>query len=234
MNPDRSLTVDVDPEERKDLAAQNPEIVNKMRQAMFGLNFPPYTGSALLPDEAAKYECLEATTARAQFWGGMAGPCCHPKGPGPWPPPSPPAPPTPPAPPHKLPGLHSNLDQCPNFTHDPTGALELPFHGWAWNGSWPNGGVAAVPIEVVVDGQVITTLLANVSRPDLPSRSGAPNPQHGFAYVLRGSSATTLAGSGRHALDVRAADLPGPGARTWTALHGSPCAYQDGKPVPHQ
>ena len=53
-------------------------------------------------------------------------------------------------------------------------------------------------IQVTVDGVVDGTCLANTPRPELPVKTGAPNPEHGFVYTLAGSAATTLASAGEH------------------------------------
>lgn len=68
-----------DPQERRNLAEEHPDIVAHIKSAMYGLNYPPYTGNAMLPEEKEKYECLPAKTAQKQWWGGYAGPCCRPK-----------------------------------------------------------------------------------------------------------------------------------------------------------
>lgn len=131
-----------------------------------------------------------------------------------------------------VPGLHSNLDKCPDFTHNPqSGDLTLSFHGWAWNGSWAGHGVPPVRIRISVDDAVVVTVVANISRPGVVG-TGAPNPEHGFAYTLEGADAASLGGPGKHDLGVAAADLAGMGPRTWTPIHGSPCVYRDGKPLP--
>ena len=49
-------------EERVDLAAEHPDIVAKLQAAMPGLNFSPYTGEGLLPDEAPHYYCPGAAS----------------------------------------------------------------------------------------------------------------------------------------------------------------------------
>lgn len=225
-----------DPEERNDVAKLHPDIVAAARAAMPGLNFPPYTGSDLLPSEAANYYCRSAQQARKEFWGGMEGPCCHPRQPGPWPPAPPPGPAPGPAPPtpRPQPGLHSNWDLAHlNFTRNPTtGALELPLGGWAWNGSFPGHGVPPVHMQVVADGRVVSRVTASVARPDLPVRTGAPNKQHGFSLVLVGEGAEVLAGAGEHHLAIAAGDAVHlADCTSWTPIRGSPQLFRDGRHV---
>eukprot|EP00039_Didymoeca_costata_P008916 m.118640 g.118640 ORF g.118640 m.118640 type:complete len:528 (+) comp14282_c0_seq1:62-1645(+) len=68
-----------DPEERTDVAKQNPDIVQKMQAAMVGLNFPPYVFDAMPAPDEARYTCLPPQQAHTQWWDNFVGPCCKPK-----------------------------------------------------------------------------------------------------------------------------------------------------------
>lgn len=232
-----------DPEERTDVAKANPAIVEAMQVAMKIYNYVPYTTPQLPAGEAANYDCNFAQGgggARTEFWGGMAGPCCHPKGPGPWPPPGPPPKPPPGPPPKPPPGpssagkFHSNLDTLiSRFGHDPaTGAVELSIGGWAWNGSFPGGGVPPMLIRIAVDHAAIATVVANITGPGIPG-TGAPNAEHRFVYTITGAPAAALAGPGNHSVEAAAYSNPAPYIHgSYTQLSHSPWNWKDGKPAP--
>lgn len=77
-----------DPQERHNLAEAHPDIVETMRAAMHGRNFPYYTDDHLsntetphlTPEELEIFECLPTGQANKQFWDGWEGPCCRRKG----------------------------------------------------------------------------------------------------------------------------------------------------------
>jgi len=69
--------IENDQQERHNLAETHPNIVATMRDAMFGRNFPPYTDEDLLPEELDLFECVDAKTAKAEWWDGYSGPCCR-------------------------------------------------------------------------------------------------------------------------------------------------------------
>ena len=205
-----------DPQERDDVAKQNPDIVAKLQAAMFGRNFPPYTGEQLLPSELPKYDC-QTPQAAVKRWGGIKAPCCTPKGAGPWPP----LPPTA--------ALHSNVEPK-NFTTHP---LSLEVYGWCFNTSMRGGGLPPLTLRVAVDGHVINdTLIADVNRsPEFMNRSGAPNPKHGFNYELTGQYADMLHGAGTHRITIAAKSSLGQAPGMWTLLHKGIIWFKDGHPA---
>jgi hypothetical protein len=87
-------------------------------------------------------------------------------------------------------------------------------------------------VEIKVDNTIaVAKLLANVTRAGLPSKTGAPNPEHGFNFELEGKAAQLLASAGAHTLSVSA--YKDPAAKTATVpLSGSPACFKEAQHVP--
>ena len=87
-------------------------------------------------------------------------------------------------------------------------------------------------VRLSVDGQVVMTTLANLTRKALMNATGAPNREHGFAINTASNWVQTLSGEGRHRLDIDVFldDSPSPASPTAT-LRGSPLCFVNGKPV---
>ena len=68
--------------------------------------------------------------------------------------------------------------------------------------AWAGGGVPAMQVQVIVDGAFAKLhLVANVSRgTSFTNRTGAPNPEHGFNWVLPAEYVKMLASPGLHRL----------------------------------
>jgi|ERR1712216_267055 len=119
----------------------------------------------------------------------------------------------------------SNLDS-PHFVKTDPPVLHMA--GWCWDKSWQGGGVPPMMVQVSVDGKVVKDhIIANVSRPGLPSKTGAPNPEHGFIVTLNGQPAKTLAGVGMHKLDVQV-HLDPAGTGQTVPVKGSPVCFRKG------
>lgn len=100
----------------------------------------------------------------------------------------------------------SSLD-TPHFVNN--GSLTLHAAGWCWDKSFAGG--------------------ANVPRPGLPSKTGAPNPEHGFVFTLRDDVAKRLASQGLHRLDVQVALDAKPTTGTqYVSVRGSPVCFRGG------
>ena len=81
-----------------------------------------------------------------------------------------------------------------------------------------------------VDGAVVDYVVANVTRPGLPSHTGVPNAQHGFSFSLPDAAAAKLAGAGKHSMAVDAITVQGgtPSSPT-KPCNSSPICFEDGK-----
>lgn len=108
---------------------------------------------------------------------------------------------------------------------------ELHMQGWCWEPSSPNGGRYQLHVEIHVDGSLVQSLVANVSRPGLPSKTGAPDPNHGFmAAIPPGATGGNLL-KGKH--EFAAFALVGaPAMRYPRQLAKSPVCLCDAKPCP--
>lgn len=109
------------------------------------------------------------------------------------------------------PAIHSSFD---GFGDAGAGGPTLA--GWVWVDRQP------MTVRLSCDGHVLGEVLANVSRPDLPSKTGAPNPNHGFVYHLTDPSVL----QGRHTFDAHVND-----AGVWRSLHESPRCVVNGAPA---
>ena len=190
----QTLLFDVvaDMEERHDVAAANPTIVAQLLARLQSYNDSHCGGARCLPDDA----------------GGKRGEPSGHAGPGgiavwlPWR-----GSPDPldcdtnrTAPPDPTATVKSNLDP-PKFASLSPPKMQVV--GWCWDAAWSGGGVPPMTVRLSVDGDVTTAyVVANVSRAGLPSKTGAPNPEHGFVHALPPAAAAKLAGKGTHKLDV--------------------------------
>ena len=87
-------------------------------------------------------------------------------------------------------------------------------------------------VRLSVDGRVVMTTLANLTKKDLMNATGAPNREHGFAITTASQWVQTLSGEGRHKLDLDVFIDERPSAASQTAaLRGSPLCFVNGKPV---
>ena len=88
--------------------------------------------------------------------------------------------------------------------------------GWA---SGPNFSGPPLTVRLQLDGRLVGTQLANVTRPVAG--------KHGFAFALDCAQIST----GRHRLDAAARDPKGADPSAWVALSLSPRCAQDGAPI---
>merc|ERR1712146_219193 len=95
-------------------------------------------------------------------------------------------------------GLHSNFD---GLVYPSTGPCFL--QGWVWDDKLAGGGTPPLNVTVSVDGQIHGPVLANISRSGLPSKTGAPNTEHGFAIDLLDAVCMALK-SGSHRFTAEA------------------------------
>ncbi len=124
--------------------------------------------------------------------------------------------------------LRSNLDgvtwaPAPASAGDGAGAPAATVAGWAWDPR-DGGGSAQLNITFSMDGEEIGWAVASVDRPGLPSKTGAPDPYHGFAFALPAAVAARGA-VGKHsfAATARAEGVDVPIAK-------SPACSCDAKP----
>jgi hypothetical protein len=108
----------------------------------------------------------------------------------------------------------------------------LHCNGWCWDSAWEGGGTPPMTVRLSVDGRVVATMLANLTKKDLMNATGAPNREHGFAITTASSWVQTLSGAGRHKLELDVFLDERPSAESPTAaVRGSPLCFVDGKPV---
>jgi len=88
--------------------------------------------------------------------------------------------------------------------------------GWATNTSRPNH---RVELQLFVDGEFVTTGIANTFRPDVNVRGWAGDDWHGYEFPLVGFNA------GRHEARVYALHTSGDGARHTLQLLGNPIDF---------
>ena len=101
------------------------------------------------------------------------------------------------------------------------------FSGWAWSPAAADGGRAPLNVSFLVDGAAAGSQVASVPRPpSFPSKTGAPNVEHGFAFDAPAGVAAALA-KGRHV--VRAL-VTGPDGVVADAKR-SPTCVTDGVPT---
>ncbi len=120
--------------------------------------------------------------------------------------------------------VHSNMDS-PVIHKQNT---QIFLNGWCWDQAWSGGGVAPMSVQISVDDEVIVQrLLANISRAGLPSKTGAPNTEHGFTYTLRGPVVKSLLSDGLHQIGVNI--FLGPSANSSVVpMRGSPKCLKNG------
>ena len=80
--------------------------------------------------------------------------------------------------------------------------------GWIVDTLLPKMGLSPATAVVLVDGQAVASVLANVPRLDLVEAGVAPNPEHGFSVELPSSAAALLMGDGKHTLEVQCIGTP--------------------------
>lgn len=82
-------------------------------------------------------------------------------------------------------------------------------HGWAWSTGAPKAGQEPVDVTISVDDRpVLSSSVANVSRPDLVAAGVAPNSNHGFEIGLP-PEVCTRALTGRHVISAYARSSDG-------------------------
>lgn len=96
--------------------------------------------------------------------------------------------------------------------------------GWCWDASFGNG-FSAMITNVTLDGDVICSNLANITRPGVPG-TGAPNAQHGFVCAFDADQ-TKRAEKGEHTIAAIAHD-----GKYWRPVGKSPVCLKDGKITP--
>eukprot|EP00946_MAST-07B_sp_MAST-7B-sp1_P001728 g1728.t1 len=104
------------------------------------------------------------------------------------------------------PGGHSIGDLAGNV--DSFVAAEATVRGWAVDSALPKRGWAPVVVVAFVDGEAVSSTVADQSRPDLVSAGVAPNPEHGFSLTIPQSAFSRLQSNGRHVLLVRIVGSP--------------------------
>jgi arylsulfatase B len=113
--------------------------------------------------------------------------------------------------------LHSNFDSA---TFVPSASsFEAVFVGWAWSSAAADGGRAPLDVTFFVDHVPLGTFVANVSRPGLVPKTGAPDPDHGFDSALL-PALVANATAGKHTFAAFAADPAQGGALV--QITGSP------------
>ena len=83
----------------------------------------------------------------------------------------------------QVPNLHSSFD---GLVKPQPSNCEV--QGWAWSADLPQGGVPPLNVSLTLNGKHMATVVANVNRPGLVPKTGAPNPEHGFLYTPRWGS----------------------------------------------
>jgi arylsulfatase B/arylsulfatase I/J len=219
-----------DPFEEHDVAAANPGVVAALLAKLQAYNLTHCGGSRCLPDLADHASERGAPTVVAGApgnkawlpWRGDPNPArCDTNrtasGPGPSPMPK---------------GFHGNVD-VQNFTSlAPVPALLV--QGWCFDMDFTSAGekpgTPPMTVRISVDGAVVDYVVANVTRPGLPSHTGVPNAQHGFSFSLPDAAAAKLAGAGKHSMAVDAITVQGgtPSSPT-KPCNSSPICFEDGK-----
>lgn len=122
-----------------------------------------------------------------------------------------------------VPGEHlrSNFDgvRC-------TGKATCTLQGWLWDPDM-GGGREALTVQISLDNQILATQVADIPRAGLPSKTGAPNTEHGFQYTLTAQQAAAFA-TGRHRATVSAVYPHG----ALVDINRSPQCYSNEKEVP--
>ena len=188
----QTLLFDVvaDMAERRDVAAENPKVVADLLARLQRYNDTHCSNHRCLPDDAGGKQGTPSGHSGPKGvpvwlpWRGDSHPsACDTNR-------------TAPADPTAT--IKSNLD-TPAKVH----AANVHVLGWCWDSAWSGGGVPPMTVRVSVDGNVVVPFtLATVPRAGLPSKTGAPNTEHGFEVNLPDEAAKTLASAGVHSLDV--------------------------------
>jgi hypothetical protein len=97
--------------------------------------------------------------------------------------------------------------------------------GWAWDGA-QEGGRSQLNVSLAFDDAAVALVLANADRPNLPNRTGAPDPYHGFTWTLPPAMAAKAA-KGKHHFT---ASVPYAGDGD-APIAQSPRCYDDGAPI---
>ena len=84
--------------------------------------------------------------------------------------------------------------------------------GWAVDPDSPGNGTVRLTVEVHVDGTMIWTAVANISRPGLVTHHVAPDPNHGLVTKIPRAAAAALFAPGNHSVTLA--------ARRWHAPAG--------------
>lgn len=85
---------------------------------------------------------------------------------------------------------------------DASSAVSGSIAGWAWD-PLEGGGCTQLNVSFAMDGVQVGWAVASIDRPGLPSKTGAPDPNHGFDFEL--PAAVAVAGSrGKHAFAATA------------------------------
>lgn len=108
-------------------------------------------------------------------------------------------------------GVRCNLTRC-------------TYQGWAWDGA-VSGGLSPLSVQLRLDARPMATILANVNRPGLVPKTGAPNPEHGFDYVVTGATAAAMM-RGRHQVSAFVVY----GNTTFVQISNSPRTICNGQP----
>ena len=103
---------------------------------------------------------------------------------------------------HPVGNLEGKLD---GFHSDDNGTT---VSGWAVDTALPRDGWGPVVVVILVDGEAVGSTLASADRPDLVKAGVAPNPNHGFSFLIPDRAVRVLMGNGRHVLTVKAVASP--------------------------
>jgi arylsulfatase B len=123
--------------------------------------------------------------------------------------------------------IHSHFD-APTIVTSPN----INVRGWCWDETFPNSGVPPMVVQVSVDGNIVIPFsVANITRINLPSKTGSPNPEHGFDAKLPVAAANLLAGKGEHKISVNVYIDQHPTSTNDTSIPVtlSPACYKNGK-----
>eukprot|EP00940_MAST-03C_sp_MAST-3C-sp2_P001088 g1088.t1 len=203
-----------DMEERNNVAKENPHIVAELLARLASYNNSHCGGARCLPDDAGGAKGAPSGnlgpdgTAVWLPWRGDPEPehCDTNR--------------TAPADPAN--DIASHLD-VPDVASAPT----VRISGWCWDKRFSDGGTPPMVVRVSVDGKVLEPfLVANVTRPQLPSKTGAPNPEHGFTIDVPVSATT---GTLSIQVDAYTSENPSSAHSESVPVNGSPVCYENGR-----
>ena len=94
--------------------------------------------------------------------------------------------------------------------------------GWSIDYLAGQGGKSEpVVLRISIDGEVVDACVSNENRPDLVAANVAPDPFHGFSFVLSNEAHVKLMTDGDHCLEVMAVGSPSSVVPTGLSEKGS-------------